>query len=173
MKSIAQTFLTEFETQAPLTRKFLERLPEDKLTFKPSPTSLTAAQLAFHLATVPANIVRAIQPDEMEAPDFQFPEPKSVAEILKAHDEGVALVRELLPKMSDEQMNATWRLMQKGQEIFATPRREFVRDVMFSHWYQHRGQFSVHLHILGIPVPATWGPSSSEPPLFMQKSQAA
>jgi uncharacterized damage-inducible protein DinB len=173
MKSIAQTFLTEFEIQAPLTRKFLERLPEDKLTFKPTEKCMTSGQLAYHLAIVPAGIVRAIQSDVMEAPDFQFPEPKTVADILKAHDEGVALVRELLPKMTDENMNATWRLMHQGHEIMATPRRDFVRDVMFSHWYQHRGQFSVHLHMLGLPVPATWGPSADEPPLFMQKGQAA
>ena len=173
MTSIAQKFLEEFETQAPLTRKFLERLPEEKLTFKPSETCMTSGQLAYHLAIVPAGIVRAIQTDETQAPDFQFPAPKSKAEILKAHDEGVALVRDLLPKMTDDQMNATWRLMNQEQELFATPRREFVRDVMFSHWYQHRGQFSVHLHLLGVPVPATWGPSSSEPPLFMQKGKAA
>lgn len=173
MKSIAETFAAEFEIQAPLTRKFLERLPEDKLTWKPSEKSMSAGQLAYHLATVPAGIVRAVQVDEIEAPDFQFPEPKTVAEILKTHDEGVAAVRELLPKMSDEKMNAMWRLMHQGQAIMTTPRRDFVRDVMFSHWYQHRGQFSVYLHILGVPVPATWGPSADEPPLFMQKGQAA
>src|ERR1051326_4919655 len=111
MKSIAQTFLSEFEAQAPLTRKFLERLPEDKLTFKPAEKCMTSGQLAYHLAIVPAGIVRAIQSDAMEAPDFQFPEPKTVAEILKTHDEGVTLVRELLTKMSDETMNSTWRLM--------------------------------------------------------------
>src|SRR4051812_46202 len=88
MKSIAQTLLAEFEVQAPLTRKFLERLPEDKLTFKPSDKCMSSGQLAYHLATVPSGIVRAIQMDEIEAPDFQFPEPKTVAEILKAHDEG-------------------------------------------------------------------------------------
>ncbi len=173
MKSIAQAFLNEFEIQSPLTRKFLERLPEDKLTWKPTEKSMTAGQLAYHLAIVPSGIVRAIQNDVMEAPDFQFPQPKSVAEILKAHDEGVALVRDLLPNMSDEAMDATWRLVHEGREIFATPRRDFVRDVMFSHWYQHRGQFTVYLHLLGVPVPATWGPSADEPPLFMQKSQAA
>ncbi len=173
MKFIAQEFLAEFEIQAPLTRRFLERLPEDKLNYKPTDNCMTSGQLAYHLASVPAGIVRAIQSDSVEAPDFQFPEPKSRSEILKTHDEGVALVRELLPQMTDEKMNATWRLMSGGEEILATPRREFVRDVMFSHWYQHRGQFSVHLHLLGIPVPATWGPSSAEPPLFMQKGQAA
>ena len=173
MKSIAQTLLAEFEVQAPLTRKFLERLPESKLSWKPSEKSMTAGQLAYHLATVPSGIARAIQQDVMEAPDFQFPEPKTVAEILKAHDEGATVVRELLSKMSDETMNATWRLMHQGQELMATPRKNFVRDVMLSHWYQHRGQFSVFLHILGVPVPATWGPSADEPPVFMQKKQVA
>ena len=54
------------------------------------------------------------------------------------------------------------------KELFAQPRGEFLRDVMLSHWYQHRGQFSVYLRILNVAVPASWGPSADEPPPFMQ-----
>jgi uncharacterized damage-inducible protein DinB len=48
-----------------------------------------------------------------------------------------------------------------------------LRDVMLSHWYQHRGQFSVYLRMLGAAVPASWGPSADEPPPFMQKALSA
>jgi len=60
-----------------------------------------------------------------------------------------------------------------GQEVLAMPRADFLRNIMFSHWYQHRGQFSVYLRLLDIAVPASWGPSADEPPPFMQKDQAA
>jgi uncharacterized damage-inducible protein DinB len=167
--SIALSMLAEFETQAPITRKFLERLPEDKLTWKPHEKSMTAGQLALHLATVPSGIVRFVGNNPAQAPKlFEFPQPASGAEILKANDEGLATVRELLPKFDDAAMKESWRMLAGDKAMFAQPRGEFLRDVMLSHWYQHRGQFSVYLRILNVPVPSSWGPSADEPPPFMQ-----
>ena len=172
--SIAQSLLAEFEIQAPITRRFLERLPEDKLTWKPHEKSMTSGQLAYHLAFVPGGVIRAVQNDSFPAPDFaSFPQAFTRAEVLKTFDESIATVRDLLPKLTDERMNATWRLMAGDKEVLALPRAQFLRDVMLSHWYQHRGQFSVYLRILGVPVPASWGPSADEPPVFLQKAQSA
>ena len=94
-------------------------------------------------------------------------------EILKAFDESIATVRTLLPKFDDAAMQETWRLVAGGHEVFAQPRGQFIRDVMLSHWYQHRGQFSVYLRMLDVAVPASWGPSADEPPVFMQKAKSA
>src|SRR5271168_3716711 len=102
--SIAQAMLAEFEAQAPVTRKFLERLPEDKLTWKPHNKSLTAGQLAYHLATVPGGIARFAKQNPGQASGFVFPEPKSRQEILEKHDESVTIVREFLPTYSDQAM---------------------------------------------------------------------
>lgn len=171
--TIAQEFLLEFEAQAPLTRKFLERLPEDKLTWKPHQKSMTAGQLAIHLAFVPGAIVRFVQNNPAEAPkSFDFPQPASRAEILKAFDESVQVVRSELPKFDDRAMKETWHMVAGGHEVMAQPRESFVRDVMFSHMYQHRGQFSVYLRLLNVAVPATWGPSADEAPAFMQQAEA-
>lgn len=167
---IAQAFLEEFETQAPITRRFLERLPEDKLTWKPHEKSMTAGQLAYHIASTPGGVVRFAQTSPAQVPDFAgFPQPASRDEILQKFDESVAIVHEVLPSIDDAAMDEIWRLMAGGKEVLAQPRRQFLRDVMFSHVYQHRGQFSVYLRILNIAVPASWGPSADEPPLFMQR----
>lgn len=171
--SIAQSFLAEFEMQAPVTRRFLERLPEDKLSWKPHPRSLTAGQLAYHLAFVPGGVVQFVQSNPAQAPGFKFPEPSSMQEIISKFDESVATVRELLPKFDDAAMQETWRLIADGRELMAVPRALFLRDIMLSHWYQHRGQFCVYLRLLDIPVPASWGPSADEQPSFMQASHAA
>jgi uncharacterized damage-inducible protein DinB len=81
--SIAKALLAEFEVQAPVTRKFLERLPEDKLTWKPHNKSMSAGQLAYHLASVPGGIVRFVQTNPAQAPEsFKFPQPASREEIL-------------------------------------------------------------------------------------------
>lgn len=172
--SIAQALLAEFEIQAPVTRKFLERIPEDRLMWKPHDKSMTAGQLAYHLAFVPGGVVRAAQKNPAPAPDFaNFPQPATREEILNTFGESISTVRSLLPKFTDQAMAETWRLVAGEKQVFAQPRGAFLRDVMFSHWYQHRGQFSVYLRILGIPVPASWGPSADEPPLFAQQAQSA
>jgi uncharacterized damage-inducible protein DinB len=167
--SIAQSMLAEFEAQAPITRKFLERLPEDKLTWKPHEKSMTAGQLALHLATIPGSIVKFVQNNPVQVQtNFNAPQPASRAEVLKAFDEGLVTVRKLLPEFDDAAMKESWHLMAGDKELFSQPRGEFLRDVMLSHWYQHRGQFSVYLRILNVSVPSSWGPSADEPPPFMQ-----
>jgi uncharacterized damage-inducible protein DinB len=171
--TIAGSLLREFEAQAPITRKFLERLPEDKLTWKPHAKSMTAGQLVFHLATVPAGITRLVGSNPAQVSGFNFPQPASRQEVLNLFDEGIAAVRDLLPKFDDAAMHETWRLFAGDRELLAQPRGVFLRDVMFSHWYQHRGQLSVYLRILDIPVPASWGPSADEPSPFLQEAKAA
>ena len=170
--SIAKALLEEFEIQAPITRRFVERLPEDKYTWKPHAKSMTAGQLAYHLASVPGGVVRLANANPTPEPSFNFPQPANRQELLNVFDESVATVRSELSKASDAHMNETWRLTIGGQEVLAQPRGLFLRDVMLSHWYQHRGQFSVYLRILGIPVPASWGPSADESPRFLAKENA-
>ena len=132
--SIAQSFLAEFEAQAPITRKFLERLPEDKLTWKPHEKSMTAGQLALHIALVPGRLLPFVQSNPAQAPEFgKFPQPTSRDEILKAHEESVAAMRSMLPKFDDHDMKETWRMLAGEREVFAKPRSEFLRDIMFSH----------------------------------------
>ena len=159
---IAQSLLAEFEVQAPVTRKFLERLPNDKLTWKPHARSMTAGQLAYHLAFVPGGVVRAGQKDQIPPPDFQFPQPITVQEVLDTFDQSIATVREVLPGIDDAAMNATWRIVAGDQEIAAMPRSAFLRNIMLNHWYQHRGQFCVYLRLLDVAVPSSWGPSADE-----------
>lgn len=170
--SIAQALLAEFEAQAPVTRRFLERLPEDKLTWQPHPKSMTAGQLAYHLASVPGGVSRGAQNDRIQAPEFKFPQPASLEEVLKTFDESIVTVREALSKFDDAAMNATWRIFAGEQEILAIPRVQFLRDIMLNHWYQHRGQFSVYLRLLNVPVPASWGPSHDEVAPFQQLQPA-
>ena len=170
---MAQSLLAEFEDQAPVTRRFLERLPENKLTWKPHARSMTAGQLAYHLAFVPGGVVRAGQKDQIPPPDFQFPQPATKQDVLDAFDQSVATVREVLPGIDDAAMNATWRIVAGDQEIAAMPRVDFLRNIMLNHWYQHRGQFCVYLRMLDVPVPSSWGPSADERSVLQPEPQPA
>ena len=171
--SIAQSLLAEFEIQAPITRRFLERLPEDKFTWKPHEKSMTAGQLAYHLAFVPGGVIRFVNANPTPEPTFNFPQPANRKEVLQALDESIATVRAELSKADDAHMSEVWHLTIGGRKVLSQPRGLFLRDVMLSHWYQHRGQFSVYLRILNVPVPASWGPSADEPPAFLQQAQSA
>lgn len=171
--SLAQAMLAEFEAQAPITRKFLERLPEDKLTWKPHEKSMTAGQLALHLAQVPGAIVTIVQQNPAAAPDMNAPQPVSIDQILAAFDDSIATVKRVLPLFDATAMQESWRLKHGDNELFAVPRGQFLRDVMLNHWYQHRGQFSVYLRMLNIAVPSSYGPSADELPAFMQKATTA
>ena len=164
---LTESLLAEFETQVPITRRFLERLPENKLTWKPHQKSMSAGQLALHIALVPGGVVRGAQQNPAQAPDFsKVPQPESLREVLDGFEESVATVRRELPQFGEAGLQETWRLMQGDRELMAIPRAQFLRNIMLNHWYQHRGQFSVYLRLLNVAVPASWGPSADEPPAF-------
>jgi uncharacterized damage-inducible protein DinB len=169
--SFSKTLLDEFEVQAPVTRRFLVRLPEEKLTWKPHSKSMTAGQLAFHLAVVPGSVARFVQINPAQAPDFNFPQPASLNEVLKTFDGSIETVRSVVAEFDDVAMNETWRMEAGGKEVLAMPRGVLLRNVMLNHWYQHRGQFGVYLRLLDIPVPASWGPSADEMPAAMQQRE--
>ena len=172
--SFAETILAEFEAQHPITRKFLERLPENRLTWKPHDRSMTAGQLALHIATVPGGIIRLVQQGTSQVPSFNamMKEPSGVREILDTHQNSAIAVRSILPQFDDAMVQENCRLLQGDTEILAVPRAWFLRDVMLNHVYQHRGQFSVYLRMLSVPVPASWGPYADELPEFLQQARA-
>lgn len=108
-----------------------------------------------------------MQNNPAQAPGkFQFPQPATLDEVLAAYDENTATVRRLLPNYNDTAMKEAWVLKFGDRVVTEQPRADFLRDIMFSHLYQHRGQLSVYLRLLDVPVPASWGPSADEAPNF-------
>ena len=167
---LAETYLAEFEHESQTTRRFLERLPQDKLTWKPHEQSMTAGQLALHIAMSPAGVVTIAELDEFPVPDFQRPnpQPESVQQILDTFESSCVIVREKLPKFSDERMQAIWRMTKAGRDLLAIPRAMMLRTILLNHIYHHRGQFGVYLRLLGAKVPASYGPSGDEVPDFVK-----
>lgn len=164
MSQMLAPILQEFEQEKAVTRKVLERVPEDKLTWKPHPRSMSLGQLALHTASVPRDVTGMALQDTFEVGGMTFPEAISVQEILDALEEGTQAMQRL-GELSDEALLATWRIIKDGQEIMAIPRIGLVRSILLNHWIHHRGQLSVYLRLLEVPVPAIYGVSADENPL--------
>ena len=98
----------------------------------------------------------------MEAPNFSQPEPKSRQEVLDTFSKSLASAKDTLKKMDDARLMATWKLTKHGKVLMSIPRIGFIRSILMNHNYHHRGQLSVYLRMLDVPVPSIYGPSADE-----------
>jgi uncharacterized damage-inducible protein DinB len=160
---IVDAILMELEDEAKRTQRVLERIPEDKLAWRPHEKSFSLGQLAMHIAF--QGRLAQIAADEIHQIDMQPPpQPKSRKEILDSFADGLASARNILAKMDDAALAATWTGQINGKTIMTLPRRGFLRMVMLNHIYHHRGQLAVYLRLLNVAVPSIYGPSADENP---------
>ena len=157
--------LQELEQEAQTTRRVLERVPtsaglaaarkgEDAGTARPACRDGAGRGGAARRFASPA-----------QAPQFADTRvPTSASELIPALDQSIAKAKKALGGMDDAALMATWRLMQGDRELFAIPRVAFLRSIMLNHWYHHRGQLTVYLRQLGVPIPSIYGPSADENP---------
>ena len=142
-----EALLNELRQEAETTKRLLDRVPEDRLSWRPHPKSMTLGQLALHVATIPGDLSRLAQLEAFDASSANFepaiPESKMAIEtaMKKSLDDAAAY----LASLDADQAGATWRLMLRGKEVFAMPRAALLRSLMLNHWYHHRGQLSVYL----------------------------
>lgn len=156
----------KIDQEAVITRRVLERVPPDRLSWKPHSKSMSLGQLALHVASIPGNISKLAQLDEFDASaaNFDPPSPNNPAEILTALDASLKTTKEYLHDVSESAAIGNWRLTFQGKEVFAIPRIALLRTIMLNHWYHHRGQLSVYLRLLEVPVPVIYGRSADENP---------
>jgi uncharacterized damage-inducible protein DinB len=163
----------EFEREAETTRRVLDRVPGDRLGWKPHDRSWSLGQLALHVATVPGAIAELSQKSPFQIPRFEQPSAGSTAELQAAFDRSLATAREILGRMNDESLGAIWRSVDGDREVMALPVGALLRTIMLNHWYHHRGQLCVYLRQVGALVPSVYGPSADENPFATRAASAA
>lgn len=161
---MSSPLIDELTREAETTRRVLERVPQDRLAWKPHARSMSLGQLALHVAQTPGAVAQLIAEDECQVPQFTQPEATSGAELLAALDQSVSGAKARLEGWDDASMMAEWRLRSGAKTIMALPRVGMVRSIMLNHWYHHRGQLLVYLRLLEVPVPSVYGPSADENP---------
>ncbi|MCM3258184.1 MULTISPECIES: DinB family protein [Paenibacillus] len=149
--------------EAESTRALLEKLPEDKFSWRPHPISMSLGQLALHIAGVPGGLAILLDDSVSEVPVVPLPEPTNRQELLDALENSLSLAETKLRAWGEDGLRDTWRLVSKGETVLEAPRIDMARTLMFNHVYHHRGQLTVYLRLLGIPVPGMYGPSADEP----------
>ena len=158
--------INELRQEAITTRRLLERVPQEKLSWKPHPTSMSLGQLSLHVASIPGDVSRLAQLDAFDASDANFvpPEANSVNQLLTALDDSVNTAESYLAGLDNKAATDTWRLTLRGEEVFSMPRIGMLRTILLNHWYHHRGQLAVYLRLLEVPVPVIYGRSADENP---------
>lgn len=163
MAAIIEPILNEFREEVPATRRLLERVPQDKLAWKPHPKSRTLGELAMHIANIPGMAERVATTEEF-TPGAPPPSDNSAEEIRATFEKNVQKAEQVLGSMTEQTAMGTWRLVFKGKEIFRKPRHAVLRTTMLNHLYHHRGQLSVYLRLLDVPVSMVYGPTADENP---------
>ncbi|MGH9662502.1 MAG: DinB family protein [Bryobacteraceae bacterium] len=162
--TMIEPILGELEQESAATMRLLERVPEGQLSWRPHAKSMSLGQLALHVAQVPGLLTQMAQLDGIEAPQFQQAEATSRQQLIDAYQTGLSAARSGLSKMTDAQLMQPWHVRKGAQVLMSMPRIGLLRALMLNHLYHHRGQLTVYLRMLDVPLPSVYGPTADERP---------
>jgi uncharacterized damage-inducible protein DinB len=165
--AIIDSLLPEFDKEMASTRKTLERIPDDKLDYKPHPKSGSMGWIVSHLANVPIWTGRALNMDSMDmnppgAPPRRTVVLNSMEEVLALFDKNVSDARAALSTATDDALGQPWTMLSGGNKVFTLPRAAIIRSFVMNHSIHHRGQLTMYMRLNDIPVPGLYGPSADE-----------
>jgi uncharacterized damage-inducible protein DinB len=157
-------FIGELKREAAATRKMLERVPLDKGDWKPHEKSMSLKRLALHVAEIIGWITVTIEQPELDftKSDYKVEYPATTGELLTRYDQTVTKALDALAAVSDETLMEAWTLRNGEHLIFTMPRVAVLRSFALSHMIHHRGQLSVYLRLLDVPLPSMYGPTADE-----------
>lgn len=161
----AAAFLAELEQESQSTRALLQAVPADKLEWSPHERSFSLGKMASHVATIPGQLSEMLQADTFDFADADgVTQPASQAELLTAFDAGLADARTALNRWTSEDLAADWSVAKAGTHIMTVPRAAAIRTLLLNHLYHHRGQLTVYLRLLNVPLPSVYGPTADVDP---------
>ena len=162
--TMVELFVAELTREAATTRRVLERVPDAHLAWRPHAKSMSLGQLAYHISAVPRGVANLLDQPEGSPARGTLPEDMPAAELVANLDRNIAYAVERLQSWGDAGLAETWRFKRGEETMFEQPRGSMVRGVMLNHWYHHRGQLTVYLRMLDVPLPSIYGPSADEQP---------
>ena len=168
--TMAETLLPDFDHEMSLLARTLERVPGDRLDFRPHPKSRSLGELAHHLARIPGWVGTMLEKESYDllhrkddAAAAASATPPPLEEILALFETNRVRAREAIAARSDRELLGPWRLERGGTVLRTMTRARVLRTFLLDHVIHHRGQLSVYLRLLDVPVPGLYGPSADEP----------
>jgi uncharacterized damage-inducible protein DinB len=158
----AENLLPEFDLEMASTRRAIARVPSEKGDWKPHPKSFSLAHLTQLIATMPgwiANMATETELDLAKAPGYSN---QTTETLLATFDKLVAGARAALARSSDTDLQVPWSLKHGDRVLFTLPRGDTIRQTI-NHLIHHRGQLTVYLRLIDVPVPSMYGPTADEP----------
>lgn len=159
---IAETLLPEFDQEMASTRKLLERVPSEQGAWKPHAKSFPLGHLAQLVATMPGWITNMVQETELDLARSSGYSLQTTETLLATFDERVGEARHALSTASDEDFTVSWSLRHGERVLWTAPRAAVIRSTI-NHLVHHRGQLTVYLRLLDVPIPSLYGPTADEP----------
>jgi uncharacterized damage-inducible protein DinB len=160
--TIAETLLPEFDQEMVTTRRVIERVPTDKGKWKPHPKSFSLGHLAQLVAGMPGWITNAVQETHLDLSKYPGYSYEKTEDLVKAFDRNVAEARKAIAAAKDPDFTVQWSLKHGDRVIFTQQRGQVVRQTI-NHLVHHRGQLTVYLRLVDVPVPSIYGPTADEP----------
>jgi uncharacterized damage-inducible protein DinB len=165
MATMIESLKADMEREAATTRRCLERVPDGQEDWKPHEKSMPLGYMASLLAVMPSWLVSIITQDELDIAkprEFEHRELHTREDRLKTFDKAVAAAREAFDGTTEEQLLSTsWKLLVQGKVVAEQTRCMAILENS-NHVSHHRGQLTVYLRLLGIPIPSIFGPSADE-----------
>lgn len=153
--------IAEFDMEMATTRKLIDRVPDEKAGWKPHPKSFSLGHLSQLVSGMPAWIAQALHHTELDLASGPGYGTATRSELLTGFDEGVAASRRALKEVTGSGLDIAWTLKQGDRILWSAPRRAVVRAHL-NHLIHHRGQLSVYLRLVDVPLPSIYGPTADE-----------
>jgi len=163
--SLAAALVSDLEEEAVKTRKLLAVVPEGRMDWKPHEKSMSLGQLVGHVAENPAWIPAMLE-DEMDfaelMKDYRPFAPRDRSEALEALERNVRTASEAVRGRDDGLLEGTWTARMGDKVLMSLPKHKAIRETGIHHWVHHRGQLTVYLRLLDVPLPGLYGPTADQ-----------
>ena len=163
---MTDALLPEFDHEMKTTRQLIERVPADRLDWRPHPKSMAIGDLAMHICNLAqwSELVATLPELDLNpgGTGFRPPALRPPPEMVKLFDQNVAASRAAIAAIPDAAMMEPWTLSNNGAAIFTMPRVAVLRTFVMNHLIHHRGQLTVYLRLRDVPLPSVYGPTADQ-----------
>jgi uncharacterized damage-inducible protein DinB len=120
---------------------------------------MTLLRLSKHVAEISGWWKECVLDQELDFAKPASSPPKeinSTQDLLDLHDKHIVQAVKILSEVEEKEFDNMWTMRSGDQIFFTLPKGQVVRTWCLNHWYHHRGQLTVYLRLLNVPLPATY-----------------